>query len=458
MKKIITLLLSALLCLTASAAPLGTPPDNEIWYTTQTRQPVAFRAASFDATIVTNQVVGDKIVLRFDKPLTSIKIAGFFEDKLTSVSIPNSVTTVSEDAFVNCHNLTHFYGKFATEDHRALIVDGVLIRCGVKGLTRYDVPYGVRKIARGALSGEDGTFDKNYYKYTVGEATMDKTKWSLTRVSLPSTVEEIGELAFSCCYNLEVLNIPASVKKMGENILYGVCSLVSITWDSDCKPSNTLYNNLYNSLLSIYGKYASADNRCLVYNGRLVIATMKGLTSYTLPSSVSVVGHQSLINGEMITSLTLPNSVTHIEQDPLEFTFENIQNFYGKFATESGSGLVQDGRLIEIAMARLKRGAQQYIDFNIPEGIEVVDEDVFHMCDNISIIRLPSTIKTIGYNAMPYQLKNMRTIYIKALTPPELNDPLYSIEKIYVPRSSVEAYKVAKKWSRYADKIEGYDF
>ncbi len=457
MRKIITLLLSALLCLTASAAPLGTPPDNEIWYTTQTRQPVSFRAASFDAAIVANQIVGDKIVLRFDKPLTSLGFFAFIGDEFTAISIPNSVTTVSEDVCMRCDNLTHFYGKFSTADHRALIVDGVLIRCGVKGLTKYDVPYGVRRIASRAFSLDPLFRGGDFDKYIIGEITMDRSKWSLTQLSLPSTVEEIGDYAFQNCYNLEVLNIPASVKKIGKSILDRVCSLVSITWDSDCEPSKTIDNLLYHSLFSIYGKYASADNRCLVYNGRLVIATMKGLTSYTLPSSVRVVGHLSLINGKMLTSLTLPNCVTHIERNPLEYT-ENIQNFYGKFATESGGGLVQDGRLIEIAMARLKSGTQKYINFNIPEGIEIVDEHVFYMCDNISIIGLPSTIKTIGNNAMPYRFNNMRTIYVKALTPPELKSVLSGIEKIYVPYSAVEAYKVAKDWKRYADKIVGYDF
>lgn len=456
MRKIITLLLSALLCTVASAAPLGTPADNEIWYTTRSRQPASFRAASFDAKIVENKVVGDKIVLRFDKPLTSLGYFAFIGEEFTSISIPNSVTTVSENVCMNCDNLTHFYGKFSTADHRALIVDGVLIRCGAKGLTKYDVPYGVRRIASCAFSFNPLFRGSDFYKYEMGEITMDRSRWSLTHLSLPSTVEEIGDYAFQSCYNLEVLNIPASVKKIGKGIFDGVYSLVSVTWDSDCKP--TALNKPFYNLLSIYGKYASADNRCLVYNGSLVVGTMKGLTSYTLPSSVRVIERHSLINGKMLTSLTLPESVTNIKSAPLDYSFDNIQNFYGKFATEGGSGLVQEGRLIEVAVARLQKGAQQYIDFNIPEGIEVVDENLFFECENISIIRLPSTIKVIAYNSMPRQFKNTRSIYIKASTPPELNSALRDIQKIYVPYSAVEAYKIAKKWEVYADKIVGYNF
>ena len=30
--------------------------------------------------------------------------------------------------------------------------------------------------------------------------------------------------------------------------------------------------------------------------------------------------------------------------------------------------------------------------------------------------------------------------------------------KIYVPRNSVDAYKAANDWERYASDIEGYDF
>ena len=47
-------------------------------------------------------------------------------DSLTSITIPDSVTTIGESAFENCSSLTTFNGKFASEDGRCLIVDGVL--------------------------------------------------------------------------------------------------------------------------------------------------------------------------------------------------------------------------------------------------------------------------------------------------------------------------------------------
>ena len=45
---------------------------------------------------------------------------------------------------------------------------------------------------------------------------------------------------------------------------------------------------------------------------------------------------------------------------------------------------------------------------------------------------------------------------VKAAIPPRLySDPIpTTIQTIYVPASSVDAYKAADKWKNYADKIQ----
>ena len=67
--------------------------------------------------------------------VTTIGEAAFRDcSSLTSVTIPDSVTTIGESAFANCSSLQEFNGKFASEDSRCLIIDGVLnsfaIGCG----------------------------------------------------------------------------------------------------------------------------------------------------------------------------------------------------------------------------------------------------------------------------------------------------------------------------------------
>ena len=89
------------------------------------------------------------------------------------------------------------------------------------------------------------------------------------------------------------------------------------------------------------------------------------------------------------------------------------------------------------------------------EGLEVIHSSAFIGSGNIRTLILPSTILKIGIGT--YAFSYLSEMYIKATVPPILSvsseSPLF---KVYVPRSSVDAYK--EKWSAYKDYIIGYDF
>ena len=72
-------------------------------------------------------------------------------------------------------------------------------------------------------------------------------------------------------------------------------------------------------------------------------------------------------------------------------------------------------------------------------------------------VTIPSSVQSIDSNAFNY-CKNLSTVFIKALTPPACNTGAFSstVSNIYVPTSSVDAYKEA--WPNYAAIISGYDF
>ena len=99
---------------------------------------------------------------------------------LTSITIPDSVTEIGYGAFSGCTSLTNFYGKFASEDGRCLIVDGKLVAFAPFGLTQYSIPDGVTEIG-----------DYAFYKCS-----------SLTRVTIPDSVTSIGRSAFFDCESL----------------------------------------------------------------------------------------------------------------------------------------------------------------------------------------------------------------------------------------------------------------
>ena len=120
---------------------------------------------------------------------------------LTSVTIPNSVTSIGQNAFSNCTGLTSVdipnsvtsIGNYAFE------------RCS--GLTSVTIPNSVTSI---------GDF---VFQYCSG----------LTSVTIPISVTSIGNSAFSYCRSLTSVTIPNSVKSIDKSAFSECSSLTSIT-------------------------------------------------------------------------------------------------------------------------------------------------------------------------------------------------------------------------------------
>ena len=253
------------------------PHNNEIYYTngSTTEATTPYKTDVFGANIVSNLYDAEKEcwIITFDGDVTSIgKYAFSYRRSLTSVTIPNSVTEIGERAFLYCTSLKAFYGKFASEDNRCLIVNGTLnafaIGCGA---TSYTIPDSVTSIGDDAL--------RNCY--------------SLTSVTIPNSVTKIGNYAFTDCDSLTNITIPDSVTSIGEDAFRGCTSLTNIT--------------IPDSVTSI-GEYA--------------FSSCKSLTSVTIPDSVTSIGSSAFSNCTSLTSVNIPNKVTSIG----EYAFSNCSS------------------------------------------------------------------------------------------------------------------------------------
>ena len=153
---------------------------------------------------------------------------------LASITIPDSVTTIGDAAFGQCSNLQEFNGKFASEDGRCLIIDGVLNSFAPSGLTEYTIPDSVTSIGSWAFHdcscltsvtiGDSVT--------TIGYGAFQGCS-SLTSVTIPDSVTSIGVWAFFSCSSLTSVTIPDSVTTIGESAFYNCSSLTSVY----CKPT-----------------------------------------------------------------------------------------------------------------------------------------------------------------------------------------------------------------------------
>ena len=211
-------------------------------------------------------------------------------DSLTSVTIGDSVTTIGEYAFYSCDRLTEFKGKFASEDGRCLIVDGVLNTFAPDGLTEYTIPDSVTTIGNNAFRNCE----------------------SLTSVTIPDSVTTIGEAAFNGCTSLTSVTIGDSVTTIGQYAFASCDSLTSVTiGDSVTTIGNYAFSGC-DSLTEFTGKFAEDNGRILVVDGVLIAFAPAGISEYTIPDSVTSIGEGAFNSCYSLTCVTIGDSVTKI--------------------------------------------------------------------------------------------------------------------------------------------------
>jgi len=173
---------------------------------------------------------------------------------LTSINIPNSVTTIGALAFRECTSLT------------SITIPNSVTSIGVfafyfSGLTSITLGNSVANIGEGAFYGCTG----------------------LTSITIPNSVTSIRDSAFAGCTSLTTITIPNSVTSIGHHAFQGCASLASII--------------IPNSVTSI-GAYA--------FSG------CTGLTSIIIPNGVTSIGEYAFYYCTGLTSITIPDSVTSI--------------------------------------------------------------------------------------------------------------------------------------------------
>ena len=148
------------------------------------------------------------------------------------------------------------------------------------------------------------------------------------------------------------------------------------------------------------------------------------LRCVTIPDSVTFIGASAFSNCRSLTSITIPDSVTSI----------------GGYAFADCTSLTS---------------------ITIPDSVTSIGWGAFSRCSSLTSVTIPNSVTWISHMAF-YKCTSLKSVYCKATTPPAGGISMFkhiALDcKIHVPRNSVEAYKSAKYWKKYAEDIVGYDF
>ena len=336
-------------------------------------------------------------------PVTAIGDSAFEKqygnDHLTSVYIPDSVTSIGNSAFYGCRGLTKVdlpdsitsIGKEAFESCSALTT----IYWSEKAVTLGSDVFNGTAVKEVHISSIEAWCTTAFYSYNTGYTSGSnnplyygaKLYWNgepITDLVIPEGVTRIGDYAFYCYDDLKSVTIPDSVTTIGDHAFGSCDALTTVTMGNgvttigdyafgSCdnlayKRYDTAYylgneSNPYLCLIEVTGTDISGCNihKDTKVIGRGAFSSCQYLTSITLPDGLRSIG-DSAFQKTGLTAITIPDSVTYI----------------------GGSVFYECTKLSEVTL---------------PAGLTEIGGYMFYGCSSLKSIAIPEGVTTIGFFA-----------------------------------------------------------
>ena len=387
-------------------------------------------------------------------------------DALTSVTIGNSVTSIGDDAFYLCYALTSINVDSDNPSYASL--NGVLFNKEKTILITYPRgKEGSYTIPNSVTSIGDDAF---YLCYALTSVTIPNSVttigddafylcYALTSITIPNSVTTIGDDAFESCYGLTSVTIGNSVTSIGDNAFEGCDALTSINVDSD-NPSYTslngvLFNKEKTELIICprrkEGSYTIPNSVTSI--GNQAFFHCYGLTSITIPNSVTSIGNQAFFHCNALTSVTIGNGVTSIEDDVFEgcdgLTSINVDSDNPSYTSLNGV-LFNKEKTILITYPKGKEGS-----YTIPNSVTSIGSYAFYWCNGLTSITIPNSVTSIGNRAF-YSCYGLTSINVDSGNPSytSLNGVLFNkgkTELIICPRGKEGSYTIPNSVSSIGD-------
>ena len=286
--------------------------------------------------------------------VTSIGSGAFSQcKKMTEISIPEGVTTIS-DAFFQCTSLTSVnipssvtYIGAAFNQCSALVevhITNLKAWCGIEFMNN--------STANPLVIAQ--------HLYLNGKEVKD--------LVIPEGTTKIGKFAFYKCNSLTSVTIPAGVTDFGERVFENCEGLTSVTCASSI-------------------------------DGERAFCNCTNLTRVNLLDGVETVGPYAFRDCKALANVSISASVKKLDNSAFGkctgLTTVNIEDIAAWCAIEIG---FSDSSPLYYAHHLFMNG-EEVKDLVIPEGVSAINSEVFNGCEALTSVKIPTTVTSIGAEA-----------------------------------------------------------
>ncbi len=309
-----------------------------------------------------------------DLPVVSVEASAFLNNTaITSVVLPDGITSIGENAFNGCESLTSV--TFGKNSQLSSIGPGAFNYC--YSLESITIPESVTNIGSDAF----------YYCCGLRSVTFGEN----------SQLTSIGDYAFLGCYSIESITIPASVTSIGERAFVECYRLVEV-WN--LSKLNITAGSEDNGYVGYYAKrvetepsesyvYTDENGYVIYYDGKV-----KALINYT--------GNE--------TKLTIPDDITELNCFALSDCYNITSVTFGENSqlTSIGDGAFNwceslESITIPDSVTSIGDGAfcccAKLTSITIPDGVKSIGNYAFEECTALESITIPGSVLSIGYSA-----------------------------------------------------------
>lgn len=324
--------------------------------------------------------------------------------KLTSVNLPESITSIGTWAFAYCSSLI----SLTIPDGVTSIGSNAFSHC--TNLNGIIIPDGVTSIDSGTFSGctslsgitipDDVT--------AIGSSAFYGCT-SLTSIIIPDGVTSIGKLAFSDCTGLVSVDVPKSVTTIADMAFSDCSSLAEVSYPGNAADWYSInFGSNNEALIEAAGFEVPDSGVCgddLVWDlteGTLTISGSGAMPDWTdtrpvwyysrdeivdvvIEDGVTHIGSYAFYVCSSITSVTIPDSVTSMG----ELAFHGCSALTS--VTIPGS--------VEAIPNSAFGSCSALTKVVINEGPTSIGNSAFACCTSLTSVTIPGTVKEIGASA-----------------------------------------------------------